>query len=296
MSAPDGCNLLDAIAALEDSLRVLIRATAWVRLTVSAVAILGAGAALAGSDTPSADEIIRQSMVASARDWAASPHYDYFDRERTVDGVRTSAVTMILGTPYERLVSIDEKPLSASDSAKEEKKLAAETAKRNAESSGDRADRLADYRKTREQAHQIIQEMPRAFVYQVASTKQARGRTVYVLRATPRAGYDPPNAASKVLTGMEGEFWIDTATYQWVHASARVLTPVSIAGFLVKVQPGTRFELDQVPIEGDVWLPSHYEIRSRSSILFLFHHRVYEEHTYFNYRRNAAPAATGSGR
>jgi hypothetical protein len=258
-----------------------------------AVAILCASAALARLDGPSPDEIIRQSMIASARDWAASPQYDYFDRKRTSDGVRTSAVTMILGTPYERLISIDDRPLSAADAAKEGKELAEEVAKRNAESPRQRADRIAEYHKTREQAHQIIEEMPRAFVYAVASTKKARGRTVYVLRAKPRAGYDPPNAASKVLTGMEGEFWIDTATYQWVHASARVLTPVSIAGFLVKVQPGTRFELDQMPIENDVWLPSHYEIRSRSSILFLFRHRMYEEHTYFNYHRSAAEADSG---
>lgn len=266
---------------------------ACLRLTVLAVAILGAGTALSGSDVPSAGEIIRRSMIASARDWAASPQYDYFDRKRTSDGVRTSAVTMILGTPYERLVSIDGRPLRGADAAKEEKKLAREVAKRTAESPRQRANRLAEYHKKREQAHQIIEEMPRAFEYRVASTMKTRGRTVYVLRAKPRAGYDPPNAASKVLTRMEGEFWIDTATYQWVHASARVLTPVSIAGFFVKVQPGTRFELDQVPIEDDVWLPSRYELRSRSSILFLFHHHMYEEHTYFNYQKSAGAAFSG---
>jgi hypothetical protein len=284
---------LDRAAALTQSFRVLTRVQAYLRLTVSAAAIVGASAAFAASGQPSPEEIIRQSMIASARDWAASPHYDYFDRTQTSDGVRTSAVTMILGTPYERLVSIDDRPLSAADASKEEKRLAREVAKRTAESPSQRADRVAEYHKTREQAHQIIEEMPRAFEYRVASTKHTRGRTVYVLHAKPRAGYDAPNAASKVLTGMEGEFWIDTATYQWVHASARVLTPVSIAGFLVKVQPGTRFELDQMPIEDDVWLPSHYEIRSRSSILFLFRHRMYEEHTYFNYQKSGALAYNG---
>ena len=65
---------------------------------------------------------------------------------------------------------------------------------------------------------------------------------------------------------MQGEFWIDTITFQWVRASARVLRPVSIAGIFARVQPGTAFELEQMPMSDDVWLPRHFQIQSRSSI------------------------------
>ena len=92
--------------------------------------------------------------------------------------------------------------------------------------------------------------MPRAFDYTVAATRRVGSRTVYVLRATPRKGYDPPNIESRVLTAMQGEFWIDTITFQWVRASARVLRPVSIAGIFARVQPGTAFEVEQMPISG----------------------------------------------
>jgi hypothetical protein len=79
--------------------------------------------------------------------------------------------------------------------------------------------------------------------------------------------------------------WIDTLTYQWVRGVGRVQRPVSIEGFLAHVQPGTGFEIDQMPVDDGVWLPRHVEIRSRSTILGLFHHHTYEDDTYFAYRR-----------
>ena len=96
-----------------------------------------------------------------------------------------------------------------------------------------------------------------------------------------------------VLTAMRGEFWIDTITFQWVRASAVVLQPVSIDGFLARIQPGTEFEVEQMPMTGDVWLPKHFQIRSRSSILFFFHHHINEEDTYFDYRKITSPTLAG---
>lgn len=51
-----------------------------------------------------------------------------------------------------------------------------------------------------------------------------------------------------MLRGMEGELWIDEATFQWVKVQARVIRPVSIEGFLARVEPGTRFELEKMPV------------------------------------------------
>jgi hypothetical protein len=200
---------------------------------------------------------------------------------------------MILGSSYKLLVKDGDTLLSVAAQAKEERKLRAEVAQREAESPDQRAARIGDYQEKRERAHRILEEMPRAFDYTVAATRRVGSRTVYVLRATPRKGYDPPNAESRVLTAMQGEFWVDTTTFQWVKASARVLRPVSIAGMFATVQPGTAFELEQVPISGDVWLPKHFQIRSRSSIVFFFRHHINEEDTYFDYRKITSPPLAG---
>jgi len=254
---------------------------------LSAAALLLYAAQAGGP--PDAADLVARSMQANEADWAAAPRFDYCERTSDDDGVKTYDVTMLYGTPYKRLVMVDGKPLSPSDQRAQQQKLDAERGKRERESPQDRAHRIGDYRKDWDKAHRILEEMPRAFSYRVVGTRRAGARTAYVIDATPRPGYDPPDAEGRVLTAMHGEFWIDARTYQWVRASARVLHPVSIAGFLARVQPGTRFELEQRPVGPGVWLPSHFSIRSHSSILLLFHHHVYEDHTYFSYRPTADP-------
>ncbi len=255
------------------------------RCAVTALGLLLVAPTGSARDELDGDAIVRRSTAANRADWAAAPNYAYMERTRDDDGVKTYDVTMILGSSYKRLVKKDDKPLSVAEQAKEDQTRRDEVAKRHTESPDERASRIADYQKNRERAHHILEEMPRAFDYTVASTRRVGSRTVYVLRASPRKGYDPPNVESRVLTAMRGEFWIDTSTFQWVRASARVLKPVSIEGFLARVQPGTEFQVEHMPVSDDVWLPQHFQIRSRSSILFFFHHHINEDDTFFDYRR-----------
>jgi hypothetical protein len=248
------------------------------------LALVTAGVVYAGS-APDADAIIRRSTAANRADWAASPNFEYTEQVRDDDGVKTYAVTMLSGTPYRRLVGIDGHLLPPDKQEEEAHKFADERTKRQAESPRDHATRIGDYQEDRERAHQIIDEMPRAFLYHLRRTQRAEGRTVYVLDATPRAGYEPPTMVTKVLTGMHGEFWIDADSFHWVKATAWTVRAVSIAGPLARVEPGTEFSVEQMPVEHGVWLPRRYQIRSHSRILGLFNHHIHEEHTYSNYRR-----------
>jgi hypothetical protein len=51
------------------------------------------------------------------------------------------------------------------------------------------------------------------------------GHHVFVLKATPRKDYKPPNRDCEALTGMEGTLWIDQKTFQWVKVEAHVIHP-----------------------------------------------------------------------
>jgi hypothetical protein len=255
---------------------------------------LAAAGIVHGAAAPDPDAIIRRSTAANRADWAASPKFEYTEQVRDDDGARTYAVTMLFGTPYKRLIAVDGHPLPPDKQEEERRKLADERAKRRNESPGDRAKRIAEYQEDRERAHQIIEEMPRAFRYQLRRTQRAEGRTVYVLEATPREGYDPPTVATKILTGMRGEFWIDAASFHWVKATAWTVRAVSIAGLLARVEPGTEFSVEQMPVDQGVWLPRRYQVRSHSRILGLFSHHIDEDHTYSNYRRIEDPEASYS--
>jgi len=90
---------------------------------------------------------------------------------------------------------------------------------------------------------------------------------------------------------MEGTLWIDQRTFQWVKVEAHVTHPVRIEGFLAEVEPGTKFEVEKRPVTGDVWMASHYSMKSNAKIMLLFQHRGQEDESYFNYHQaSEAPA------
>ena len=200
--------------------------------------------------------ILQRSVEASNADWNAAPFYDYFERDQENRQTKTHEEIMILGSPYERLVAVEGKSLLPEQQAEEQQKLEAAIAERQKESQQERAQRIARYEKERKRDHLLMEQLTKAFEFKLLGEQRLGPYEVYVLKATPRPGYEPPNYEAKALTGMEGKLWIDKKTFQWVKVEASVIRPVSIAAFLAQVQPGTRFELEKMPVTGAVWLPN----------------------------------------
>ena len=248
-------------------------------------------ASLAAAPSISGDALVQRWIAASRADFDAAVTFGYWERIQDDDGDKTYEVTLLDGSPFKQLVRVNGQPLDAETAQKDRKKFADAEHERANESPDDRAHRIADYKKDFERGHEILEQMPLAFHYTLASTRKYGAYTVYVLQATPRKNYDPPSTEAEVLTGMRGEFLIDTKTFQLVRGIARVLHPVRIEGFVATVQPGTEFELEQRPAAKNVWLPTHFRIRSRSSVLFLFHHHTHEDRTFFNYRQESGATA-----
>jgi hypothetical protein len=231
--------------------------------------------------------IIKKSVAANQADFDAAPQYSYRTREKTEDGDKTHDVIMIEGSPYERLVEVEGKPISKEDAAKEQQKLNQARKERKAESPDQRRQRIAKYEKDRLRDHAMMSQLTKAFTFKLLGQKKVRSFTVYVLRATPRPGYSPPNMETQVLTGMQGELWIDTKTYQWVKVTAEVIHPVSIIGFLAQVEPGTKFELEKMPVGDGIWMPMHFSMRSHAKVLYMFNRASQEDDTFSNYRKGS---------
>jgi len=235
------------------------------------------------------DQVVQRWVQATRADLDLAIQYGYRERIHDDDGTKTYDVILIDGSPFKRLVSIDDRPLPHELARKEEQRFERAKAERADESPDEKAERLADYRKDFARAHRILEQMPRAFQYTLQSTQKIGARKAYVLHAVPRKSYDPPSIAAEVLTGMQGQFWIDTKSYQLIRAVAHVLKSVTIDGFLATVQPGTEFELEQKAIAPGLWLPTHFQIRSHSRILFFFPHHIDQDRTFSNYRRESSP-------
>ncbi len=248
-----------------------------------------AAAGAPGQTPPSASAIIAKAAAAEEADFRAQPLFNYTVVERD-DGEppRTWQQIMILGSPYRRLVAVNGEPLPADQRQAPERKLRREIARRQRESSEDRQDRIAKYRRNRDQEHAMLDQMVQAFNFRLVGESVLNGRPVYVLDATPRPGYQPPNQKAKVLLGMRGRLWVDKQTSHWAKVEARVVEPVEFYGILARVGPGTRFELEYAPVSAQAWEPIHFRMAVAARILGLFSHNQSEDDRFSHYE----PAAS----
>jgi len=244
---------------------------------------------------PNIKEIIEKSVQANQAIFKATPEFNYKERDRTGKGSKTYQVTMIDGTPYYRLIALNDQPLSAAQSAAEQKKQDKIAAQRRAESSQDRQKRIDKYQKERARDNQMMAQLTQAFNFSFVGEREVRGFKVWVLKATPRPGYKPPTLETQVLLGMQGELWIDEKTYNWVRVTAHVIHPVSIEGFLAQVEPGTQFELENSPVAGGIWQATHFSMKSQAKVLYMFNRASHDDETYFEYQRIETSGQNGQG-
>jgi hypothetical protein len=238
-----------------------------------------------GAQQPDVKTIIQRSVAANDRDFRAAPQFSYKEKDRVGKQIKAYQVTMIDGSPYQRLIAVGGKPLSKEQAAEELKKQQQETANRTAQSPQQRKDRIASYEKDRRRDHEMMGQLSEAFNFTLLGKKKIKTFNVWVLKATPRPGYKPPNMETQVLPGMEGELWIDEKTYQWVKVTARVIHPVSIEGFLAQVEPGTQFEIEKAPVGGGIWQITHFSMQSHAKVLFLVNRASEEEDWFYDFTR-----------
>lgn len=256
--------------------------------------LLWGAACAAQTDVPT---LVAHSVQVIAKDWQAAPEYEFFERDRGQDGgSKTFQDLMITGSPYERLVAVNDTPLSGHEKDDQQRKLEETTEQRRNESEQQRTKRIADYEKQRNRDHLFLVQLSKAFNFSLIGQGKLGSYEVYVLKAVPRPGYQPPNREAEVLKGMRGTLWIDKKTYQWVKVEARVIRPVWIEGFVAKVEPGTRFELERMPVDDGIWLPKHYEMKARAKVLLFFSHNSSDNENYYDYRKILPSPETSSSK
>jgi len=254
-------------------------------LTITDPASAGVAAA---PKTPDAATIIQRSVDAMHRDWQESEHYIHLERDVEAHGSKTFQILMIEGSPYQKLTAVNGKPLSPGEAKREEQKLRDEVKSRCGESPSAKQKRIAEYQKEQKRDHEMIGELTKAFTFKVAGQQRVNGRQTWLLNAIPKPGYQPPSLETKALTGMAGKLWIDSATFEWVRVEAHVVQPVSIEGFLARVEPGTVFELVRAPVTNALWAPSHFSERSKARIMGFIGHSTHDDETYSHYRPASA--------
>jgi hypothetical protein len=247
------------------------------------------------SSAPDARQIMEASIAATQRDWKARLHYSYMerdeDRRRDLAGhvksedVEVSKTILVNGVPFEQLVERNGQPPSAEQERKQKGKLD----KLKRETPEQRVERL---RKQEEENTSIIQEVPKAFDFQMIGEEAVNGRSAYVLQATPHPGYHAQGKYGNMFSKVAGKLWVDKQDLGWIKVDGQVIQPFSMGLFLVRLLRGSHITMEQTRVDNGIWMPERVEVRAAARIFFVKSLVIDRVLTYSEYRLPQAGAPT----
>jgi hypothetical protein len=249
----------------------------------------------ASESTPDAREIMRRAVDKDIVDWQAAKDYTFMERVREdkldrsghveSSKLETSEILVLYGEPFERLVERDGKPLSAKDQSKEDEKFEKETKKRENETPEERQKRLEKYEKEREDDRAFVREILDAYDFKLVGEEVLNGRKAWVINGTPHPGFEAKRKEAKILPKIKPRFWIDQQDYTWSKLTGEVTDTISFGWVIARMHQGTRFEMQQERVNGEVWLPERVDVHLDARVALLKGYNEDVHVTYSDYRK-----------
>ncbi len=263
------------------------------------ILVVPLAAAFAADPDPA--DIVRRSIAAENEN-----NYTFLQRteDRDLDAKgevrsrksKTHDVTMLEGSSYRRLIERDDRPLSPEEEKLEQEKLRKSIEDRRHETEAQRAKRLADYDKRPGRNRGMLNEIPEAFDFRLRGEELIEGRAVYVIDATPRAGYRPRNSQARLLLPkLKATLRIDKADLSWVRLHAEVIDSISVGLFLLRLSKGARLEVEATRVNEEVWLPKRVSLSASARVGLVKKLNVQQEMTFRNFRKFQSDSSVVSG-
>lgn len=206
-------------------------------------------------------EIIRNAVELSEKTDHLRRNFSVVQENISRSGGKTSTKTYEMtyrdGKPFRKLIRKDGKPVES---------------------------KAEQYNQNEERRLEMFRELPKALDYTFVPDERVEGHDCWVMMAKPKPGYKPVSMRTSFLTQMEAKVWITKQHNRMIRLDAKTIGPVSFGGFIAKLAPGTRIQLDQVRVEEDVWLPKHLRITYDGRVLF-FNFKGEIEQLTLDYKR-----------
>jgi hypothetical protein len=194
--------------------------------------------------------------------------------------------TFYHGHHIRRRVARNEKPLSAEEQAKEDKKIEKrikEIEKREA----DKEKKAEQGKEPEDNDRRVtIAEVLRASKLTNPRRERYRQRDCVVFDFEPNPAYKPKKAIEKLMQKLSGAVWVDADDRQVTRLEAKLIDSFKIGGgLLASLKPGGGFVLEQDRINNEVWLPSYSEFNLSARIFLLAGLSINGIAKYSNYQR-----------
>lgn len=212
----------------------------WMQATAHSTSTENAAAWALARSNPQG--LVRQAVKNElAKSGDASLPVRFRVRKITRDTDTTKEIVQTTDGGVARLVAIKGRPLSPSAEQKEIERLHALAADPSIQ-----AHRRKSEMKDAERVRKFTRLLPQAFLYRYAGGIQTRNGTLIRLRFSPNPKFSPPDFASRVVTGIHGEVWIDPEDVRIVRIDSQFFRKVDFGwGILGVLYPGGTMQLEQ---------------------------------------------------
>lgn len=255
-----------------------------VAIVAHGLSLIGAQAQAQGSE-PDPTEILRQ-VAARARavsgdaqaPWFAYPKvsvHQHLASDGAVKDVREKQyqVTLVRGMTHNRLMAVDGRSLSESESlerSERERQWRESFAAGKRGSATDRLDAL------------VNEEFIARFQFTWTGRETVRERSCHVLHFQPRSGPLPEERLmDRVLHRLHGRIWVDETTYELARVEAATVGVLRVWGGLLGSLESLQFHLEREATDFGVWFNRHLEVEVRGRRLF--------SHLWIRARESAGP-------
>jgi hypothetical protein len=232
--------------------------------------------------------LVDQSIRNYDRDWRAAMSWTSTETDITnTDGTKQVDVREVIplaGTPYDRLILKNGRPLTPSERRREDRKYGRAVRQRQEETLSEREARIRKY----EEQRAFINDIPNAYTFKLLGEEAVDARPSWLIGITPRADFTPSTPHGAMLGHIEGKLWIDEKDVQWARAEAHVIDTIGIGWVIARVEPGTQFTLEQTRVENGLWMPRRITIVGAARVMIFHSKTIGEELTWSGYRKDGS--------
>lgn len=246
----------------------------WVSATLLVV-----GAAAQGRPQEPASQLVRRVIAHEVQAEEQDHSYWMFRLQQSQSGSETKTEEVV-ETPHgwlPCLLAVNGRPLTADQRKKEDERLHKLLT--------DPAEQRKNQEATRndvQQAQQLLQMLPDAFLYSYAGSKAG----IVKLNFKPNPKFHPQSRKATVFHDMVGSLWLDVTQQRLAGIQGHLNQKVKFAGGLLGyLDKGGTFDVKQTQIAPGVWDVTYMNIQMNGKALFFKTIAVREKDIRSDYRR-----------
>lgn len=223
-------------------------------------------------------ELVRQVVANGVRLQEKDQfHWSYREVVRKDGRLETHEVCQTSAGTLDRIIAIDNEPLSAEQQRREDTRLQSLLA-----SPGEMRRERQKQRDDAAKQYRMFATFPDAFRYEYAGTE---GRLLK-LKFEPNPQFVPESRQEEVFHHLEGMMWIDPAQKQLARIDGRLTSEVKFAGGLLgHLDEGGVFSVKFKQLDSGQWLMAALQVNMSGKALFFKTISVQEEREFDDYRR-----------